>query len=186
MKREFSVGQMAKILNVARTTVINWINDGKLKAFQLPGGNNRVTRENLIKFMNEYGIPLSLLEEEYSGKTRVLIVDDEKDVHDILKEGLMREGMYEVKTTSTGFETGVLVKQFRPHVVVLDIKLKDIDGREVCEYIRKDPELSETKIIAISGRISDQKAKELTKQGFDVYLKKPFDIDTLHNTIKKL
>ena len=186
MKREFSVGQMAKILNVARTTVINWINDGKLKAFQLPGGNNRVTRENLVKFMNEYGIPLSLLEEEYSGKTRVLIVDDEKDIQDILSEGLMREGMYEVKTTSTGFEAGMAVRHFHPHVVVLDIKLKDIDGRKVCELIREDPELRETKIIAISGRISKQEEKKILKQGFDAYLKKPFDIDALHTTIKKL
>ena len=186
MKREYTVGQMAKIMSVARTTIINWIKAGKLHAFTLPGGNNRVTRENLVKFMNEYNIPLSLLEEKYSGNIKVLIVDDDKEICSILCEGLEKEGMYDVKTADNCLEAGMLLKEFRPQVLVLDSTVKQMGPKEICETVKNDPELRDTKLVAISGKMSDQKGRDLIKQGFDAYLKKPFDIETFHNTIKKL
>ena len=186
MKREFTVGQMAKILSVARTTIINWIKAGKLDSFTLPGGNNRVTRENFVKFMNEYDIPLSLLDDEYSGNTKVLIVDDDKEVLRVLEQGLKKEGIYDVKTAESFLEAGLLLKEFRPGVVALDSTAQGMSPKEISKVIRGNSERKKIKLIAISGKVSQQKGKEYVKQGFDAFLKKPFDIDALHGTIQKL
>ena len=126
------------------------------------------------------------LKENNIGIKKVLIVDDEKDIRDILKNGLEQYGIYDVRATYSGFVAGILLRKSRPHVIVLDIKLGDIDGRKMCEIIRQDSELSEIKLIGISGKISEQEEKSILKEGFDAYLGKPFDIDDLHKTIMKL
>ena len=56
MKKIFSVGEIAKILNVARSTVIYWIKDGRIKANQTPGGKNLIQRDDLISFMNTVAV----------------------------------------------------------------------------------------------------------------------------------
>ena len=160
MKREYTVGQMAKILNVARTTIINWIKAGKLDAFTLPGGNNRVTRENLIKFMNKYGIPLSMMEEEYSGNIKVLIVDREKEIVSILKKGLENKRIYDVETAGSFLKAGMLLKELHPSVLIIDSTAQQMTPKEITNLIKNDPELKEIKLIAISGKVSPQKSKE--------------------------
>lgn len=184
MKREFTVGEISKVLNVARSTVIYWIRDGRINAFQLPGGNNRVTRENLIKFMKTYNIPLEFIE-EYT-KKRILIVEDDPSQLKIFKDAFKRELEFEVQTASSGFEAGILTRQYRPHIIVMDIALKDVDGREVCKTLRDDVELSETKILAISGVISKKELNILKKQGFDDYLQKPFKLDVFRDKIREI
>jgi len=54
----FTTHQIAKECNVHHTTVINWINEGKLDSYSTPGGHRRVTEENLVRFMNKYQIPV--------------------------------------------------------------------------------------------------------------------------------
>ena len=174
MKREYTIGQIAKIINVARSTVINWIKDGRITAFQLPGGNNRVTRENLVKFMREYNIPLDFIDQDT--QKRVLVVDDDLDLLKVLETAISRDEEFSVRIASTGFQSGLLTKEFRPHIIVLDIGLEDIDGREVCRTVRSDPELSEAKVLAISGQIAQEDEKTLAEDGFDGFMRKPFDV----------
>ena len=162
----------------------NWIKEGRIEAFQLPGGNNRVTRENLIKFMKQYGIPLHFLDE--STKKRILVVDDDQEILNILEQAFQKEEDFMVRTARTGFQTGMVTREFRPHAILLDIALEDIDGRDVCRTIREDAELSETRIIAISGVISPEEECKLFEVGFDYYLKKPFDIKEMISKIREL
>ena len=184
MKREFSIGEIAKIINVARSTVINWVKEERLEAFQLPGGNNRVTRENLIKFMRSYNIPLDFLEQ--STLKRVLIVDDEQDVLETLSKAFKSQTEFDVRTASTGFQTGMITREYRPHVILLDIGLEDLDGRDVCNTLREDDELSETRIIAISGTVAAEEEEALLSQGFDMFMRKPIDMVAMLDSIKEL
>ena len=175
MKREYTIDQIAEIVNVTRSTVLKWIKGGTLKSVKLPEGENCITREDLTAFLNKKGIPIEYLDEEYSNKTRILIIEDDKDVLELLKGRLALKNKYHVWGRNSGFAAGAVLKKYRHHIVVLDVKLKDIDGRDICKLIKRDPELNLTKLVGISGKISAKEEDYILKQGFDVYLKKPFD-----------
>lgn len=184
MKREYGVTDVARILNVARSTVIYWIKDGRLNGHQLAKGHNRVLHEDLVDFMNKNSMPLDLINNTMN--KRVLLVDDDLSLLKIMTSALTRSDNITVHSTSFGFEAGLLTGTFRPHVVVLDIGLEDIDGREVCASIRKNPELSEIKILGISGLISEEEEKSILNWGFDNYMSKPFTVDDFTKEVTNL
>ena len=117
-------------------------------------------------------------------KTRVLIVDDETDITDTLRDLLNRETNYEASVATSGFEAGIAAEHIKPHVILLDIHLGEISGQEVCKTVRTNPDLQMTKVIAMSGQLSDADAAALLHQGFDGYLKKPFHIQQVIQTIE--
>lgn len=173
-KDVLTTGQVAKICNVAPRTVSKWFDSGQLRGYRIPGSKDRrIPLPQLIRFMKAHDIPLDGLE---GGTTRLLIVDDEVDIVNALQRGLSELTGYEIRVAMDGFEAGVLAEQFRPHVILLDINLGNISGREVCNHIRDNPELSGTKVIALSGAILGEQGTALLHQGFDGFLKKPFDL----------
>ena len=89
-------------------------------------------------------------------------------------------------TASSGFRTGILVREFRPHVLVLDIGLDDIDGRDVCLTLRNDPMLDDVKIVGISGIVSPGEGRKMLAEGFDHFQMKPFDARELVNTVRDM
>lgn len=182
MKKEFGVGEIAKMLNAARSTVIYWIKKGKLEAYQTPGGDNRVPRKNLIAFMEKQKIPLEYLND--IEKKKVLVVDDNPDILSIFQRAFSYEEDLALALAATGFEAGEMVNEFRPDLIMLDIKLPDMDGRTVCQYIRAKPEQRHTIIYAMSGLITEQEAGDLESQGFDKYFQKSFDIVEVMKEIK--
>ena len=186
MKRIYTPGDVAKILEKAKSTVSEWIHAEKLKARKSPGGNWQIMRPDLIEFMNEYDYPLDLIDGGREMKKRVLIADDDPDVLNMLYDAFDKEPGYEVKTAKDGFEAGMAAKEYCPHVIILDIKLNGMDGRSICRTIRKNPELRRTKVIGISGEISEEEEKEILTYGFDRYLSKPFDIDEFKALVKRL
>ncbi len=109
-----------------------------------------------------------------SAKTRILVVDDDPHLLKALERYLARQETCEVRTAASRLAAGIALKAFKPHVVVLDILLGDIDGREFLAALRKDPELSDVKAIAISDFIKEGEARSLFKRGFDAYFPKPF------------
>ncbi|MDB5356826.1 MAG: putative response regulator, partial [Phycisphaerales bacterium] len=111
-----------------------------------------------------------------TGCTRVLIVDDEQDIVEVLEKILEDEAKYEVEVARGGFAAGCIAEKFRPHVILLDLHLKDIDAPEVSKQVKKNPDLQLTKVIAMSGKMTDQEAQGLLPQGFDGFLRKPFHV----------
>jgi CheY-like chemotaxis protein len=75
-----------------------------------------------------------------------------------------------------GFAAGLTAEKFRPHVILLDMHLSDIDGREVAKAVKGNPDLQLTKVIAMSGKMTDEEAKGILGSGFDGFLKKPFHV----------
>ena len=105
-----------------------------------------------------------------------LIVDDEVDVVEVLERILEDEAKYEVEVAKGGFESGIVAEKFRPHVMLLDMHLSDLDGRVVCKQVKNNADLQLTKVIAMSGKLTDEEAKGLLASGFDGFLKKPFHV----------
>ena len=181
MKNLFTTGEAAEICDVSQQTIIRCFDAGRLTGFRIPGSKFRkIPRDSLIKFMKDNNIPLDNLE---SGKTKVLIVDDDAEVVELIADVLVRDGRFDVKTASTGYDAGILTERFRPNLILLDYKLPDINGNVVCQTIRKNPNFAETKIIIVSGVIKQDEIDDLLKAGAEDFIKKPFDITELVNKI---
>jgi len=133
--------------------------------------------------MKENSIPTDALE---SGRRRVLIVDDDQAVVDLIAEVLATDNRFEYKVVNNGFGAGMLANEYHPDLIILDVMLPDINGQVVCELIRKDAAMADIKIICISGMVEEDKIAELKAAGADDFLHKPLDIDELMKRICRL
>lgn len=177
-----TTGEVAKICNVAPRTVSKWFDSGQLRGYRIPGSKDRrIPMTALVKFMQDHNIPMDGLQ---SGRTRVLIVDDESEIVEVLEKVLTEQANYEVKKCHSGFAAGVECEKFRPHVLLLDIHLGDVNGEEVLKLVRDNEDLSLSKVIAMSGKLTDGQAHGLIQRGFDGYLKKPFHVRQVIETIE--
>jgi excisionase family DNA binding protein len=177
MKTVFTTGEAAKICKVSQQTIIRCFDNGQLKGFRVPGSRfRRIPREMLYKFMKDNGIPTDALE---SGKRKVLLVDDDNELVELMNKVLEEDGRFEVRIASNGFDAGMMVKEYRPDLIVLDVMLPDINGKEVCHRVRADDTLEDVRILCISGMIEEDKIQELRLSGADDFLHKPFDIEEL-------
>src|SRR6185437_10968969 len=177
MKTVFTTGEAAKICKVSQQTIIRCFDNGQLKGFRVPGSRfRRIPREALYKFMRDNGIPTDALE---SGKRKVLLVDDDAELVELMNKFLDEDGRFEVRIASNGFDAGMMVKEYRLDIIVLDVMLPDINGKEVCHRVRADTTLEDVRILCISGMIEEDKIQELRLSGADDFLHKPFDIENL-------
>ena len=184
MKEVYSTGEAAKICRVSQQTIIRCFDAGNLQGFYVPGSRfRRIPRDALAKFMKENGIPISNLD---TGKKKVLVVDDEPDIVELLVDSLQHDGRFEVKTASCGYDAGILTQQFHPDVIVLDYMLHDINADVVTKTIKSNPALEDTRIIIISGMIEEDKVQSLYDLGVHAYMRKPFQIDELISKIAEL
>lgn len=176
LKDVLTTGEVAKICNVAPRTVSKWFDSGALTGYRIPGSKDRrIPLNQLIRFMKQHGMPLNGLK---TGCTRVMIVDEEQDIVEVLEKILEDEAKYEVEVVRTGFAAGVTAEKFRPHVILLDMHLRDLDGRDLCKYVKGNPDLQLTKVIAMSGKMTDDEGKGLVSSAgnFDGFLRKPFHV----------
>lgn len=182
VKDVLTTGEVAKICNVAPRTVSKWFDSGALHGYRIPGSKDRrIPLNQLIRFMKQHNMPLNGL---MTGCTRVLIVDDEQDIVEVLEKILEGEAKYEVEVVKGGFAAGVTAEKFRPHVILLDMHLRDVDGKELCKIVKASPDLQLTKVIAMSGKMPDADLEALQTQGFDGSLKKPFHVRQVIESIE--
>lgn len=118
-------------------------------------------------------------------KTRVLVVDDEPDIIDLLKYNLEKEG-YEVETASDGIKAVKIAVKFKPDVILLDIMMPNQDGVETCRQIRDIPELKSTFIIFLTARSEEYSEVAAFDVGADDYITKPIKPRALLSRIAAL
>jgi excisionase family DNA binding protein len=181
MKELFTTGEAADICNISQQTIIRCFDSGRLKGFRIPGSRfRRVPRESLIQFMKENKIPLDNLE---TGKKKILIVDDDMEIVELVKDVLVRDGRFDVQSASSGYDAGILTQQFNPDLILLDYMLPDVNGNIVCQTIKKNPNFANTKIIIVSGVINRSEIDNLLKAGAEDFIQKPFNISLLVDKI---
>jgi excisionase family DNA binding protein len=184
MKTVFTTGEAAKICKVSQQTIIRCFDSGQLKGFRVPGSRfRRIPRNELYQFMRENGIPTDALE---SGKRKILVVDDDAELVELITDVLDKDGRFEVRSVNNGFDAGMMVKEYHPDLIVLDVMLPDINGKEVCQRVRSDPTMDDVKIICISGMVEQDKIEDLRASGADDFMQKPFEVDSLVDRICQL
>jgi excisionase family DNA binding protein len=184
MKTVFTTGEAAKICKVSQQTIIRCFDSGQLKGFRVPGSRfRRIPREQLYTFMRDNGIPTDALE---SGKRKILVVDDDVELVELITDVLERDGRFDVKSVNNGFDAGMMVKDYKPDLIVLDVMLPDINGKEVCQRVRNDNSMDMAKIICISGMVEEDKVGDLKAAGANDFMRKPFELDRLIDRICQL
>ncbi len=183
-KDVLTTGEVAKVCNVAPRTVSKWFDSGQLKGYRIPGSKDRrIPMTSLLQFMKDHGIPMDGV---MAGNPRVLVVDDESEITTVLKKLLIEQTNYEVKTASNGFEAGLECERFKPHVMLLDIHLAEGDARHVAKLVRENDDFAMTRIVAMSGKLTDGQSAVLRGEGFDGFLKKPFQVRQVIECIEKV
>ena len=116
---------------------------------------------------------------------RILLVDDEPDILEIISYNLLQEG-YQVITAENGIEAIELARKEKPHLIILDVMMPEMDGIEACERIRKFPELQETVITFLTARSEDYSQMAGFEVGADDYITKPIKPKVLMSKVKAL
>jgi len=181
MKDLFTTGEAAEVCRVSQQTIIRCFDAGRLEGFRVPGSRfRRIPRQSLVKFMKDNKIPLDTIE---SGKRKVLVVDDDAEIVELIVDVLDRDGRFDSETASSGYEAGIATERFRPELILLDYMLPDVNGNIVCQAIRGNPEFENIKIIIVSGVVKRDEIAQLIKSGAEDFIRKPFDVTELTGKI---
>ena len=114
---------------------------------------------------------------------KVLVVDDENQIRDLLGEFLEREG-YEVLLASSGEEAMELAERKIPHTILLDVKMPGIDGIEVCKRLKAEPKTQFIPVIMITGYVDNKMVA--IESGADDFVNKPIDLVELAVRVKSI
>jgi excisionase family DNA binding protein len=186
MKGEiFTTHDIARILSLDITTVIDWIDQEKLTGYKTLGGHRRVKKSDLVFFLQEHKMPIPT--QLTRTQKLILLVEDDADfrlaIRGFIKEIALDASLHEAEN---GFLAGKMVEEHKPDLVILDVFLPGINGFDVCKYIRRDPALAETKILAMSGQPGEETQREIMDSGADAFLRKPFGLADFQKSIEKM
>ena len=181
-----TVFKASKHCKVSPKTIINWIEAGHIKAYKTVGGHRRISQADLETFMRKQGIPIPD-EDADDGRKRILVVDDDPIIVETIVQALEEDEYdYEVISASDGFEAGIQVNHFKPHLLILDIMMPDIKGYDVCKKIKTDDETKNTKIIVLSAYLDEEKFKQMKDNGADICFSKPLPLSQLRAEVAQL
>jgi len=183
-KTVLTTGEVAKICSVAPRTVSKWFDSGQLRGYRIPGSKDRrIPLEHLVRFMRAHDIPLDGLE---TGRRRLLILDADRDLCAALHKTLGATGDCDVEIAESAFEGGAAAREFKPHVLLVDVTLPDVNPRSLSRFCRSVPDLQSTFLIGMASAMTDGAGQALLQDGFDGFLSKPFEVRALIDLIEAL
>jgi excisionase family DNA binding protein len=181
-----TVAKASEYCRVSPKTIINWVESGYIEAYKTVGGHRRINKKNLEAFMEKQGIPIPKTEMTGERK-RILVVDDDPIIVETIVLSLEEDEFdYEVISASDGFEAGLQINHFKPHLLILDIMMPDIKGYEVCKRVKSSPETKDTKIVVLSAYLDEEKFKQMKEHGADVCFSKPLPLPQLKEEAARL
>ncbi len=182
-----TTGEIAKYCHVTHRGVLKWVASGKLKAYRTPGKHSRVQIEDFLAFLKEYDMPVPKeIQERLQEVKRVLIVDDDRGIVQAISRTLMVSNKYQVDVAYDGFEAGQKFSQFKPDLVILDIRMPGLDGYHVCASIRKEAKNKFVQILAVSGENDQHEVKRMMDLGANGWLHKPFSNVQLQSKVQEM
>ncbi|UPT74651.1 MAG: response regulator [Elusimicrobiota bacterium] len=184
-EKTFTTFEVARLCGVFHTTVINWVNKGKLKARVTPGGHRRIPLSELVAFMKKYEMPVpSDIEDMHK---HILILDDEPMMTKLLEKGFQKhKDRFAVAVANNPVDALVMIGKKLPHLLVVDLLMPVMDGFQVCQILKSNPATKEMKIVAISGKKLTAPQQDFLKKNVDRFLQKPFDMADLVGAVDKL
>jgi len=179
--KPLTTGQAARYCYVSQATIINWIRQGKLKAYATPGGHHRILLPDFLSFLETHRMPVdSTL--RTSSKPQVLIVSDGSNTTK-LTQALQEDRRFDIAWAGNDHEAGAQVTRLEPDAVVLDTTSATLDCLALCRWLRASPEGGAMLVLAV-GRPKDERAAWAA--GADAYLSGPAVTDKLTTELEAL
>ena len=185
-EKPLTTGEIADLCHVHLRTVLQWIHDGKMKAYRTPGNHSRVKVDDFIDFLKHYNMPIPENLASRGNTRKLLIVDDDANMVSSLKRLLKKDSIFEIDVAYDGFEAGIKLLLFKPDLVILDMKMPGMNGYEVAQKIKRSANCVHTKIIGVSAYFEEADKTRLLEMGVERCLDKPFNSSDLLDEIKKL
>jgi excisionase family DNA binding protein len=174
-----TLGQAAKYLGVAQSTIRKWSDQGRVPAFYTPGGHRRYRRGDLDKFLENSGPGAK----DRVGPT-VLLVDDDPRLREYMRINLEVEGYSVVEAGSAEEGMAALEGERTPELILLDVMMPGTDGWEMLQRIQERH--GSIPVIMFSGQVDAQAAADAEKRGASAFIGKPFDPQELIDRAKQV
>jgi excisionase family DNA binding protein len=172
-----TLGQAAKFLGVAQSTIRKWSDQGRVPAFYTPGGHRRYRRRDLETFLDRSGP---------GGRTDgplVLVVDDDPRLREFMRINLTMEG-YTVREAASADEALEAIADTAPELVLLDVVMPGVDGWQMLQ--RMQERHGSIPVIMFSGQVDEESAAQAEQRGARAFVGKPFDPQQLIERAKQL
>ena len=174
-----TLGQAAKYLGVAQSTIRKWSDDGRVPAFYTPGGHRRYRRRDLDAFLERSGPGPA------QAGPLVLIVDDDDRLREYVRVNLEMEG-YSVREASSAEEGLGVLDEASPDLILLDVMMPGMDGWEMLRRVQERHGVGTIPVIMFSGKVDEESMREATARGAQGFLGKGFDPTQLVDQAKTL
>jgi excisionase family DNA binding protein len=179
-----TLGQAAKYLGVAQSTMRKWSDLGRVSAFYTPGGHRRYRRSDLDQFLDRSG-PASVGGGDNAAGPLVLIVDDDERVREYVRVNLEAEG-YHVREAANASEGLSALTEQSPDLILLDVMMPQVDGWEMLQQIHEHTGVGAIPVVMFSGKVDERSAAEAESRGAQGFIGKPFDPRSLIESTKQL
>jgi excisionase family DNA binding protein len=175
-----TLGQAARFLGVAQSTIRKWSDQGRVPAFYTPGGHRRYRRADLDTFLERSGP---------GGRTKagplVLLVDDDDKVRELVRVNLEFEG-YSVREAADADAGLAAIDEAKPDLVLLDVMMPHVDGWEMLRRMQDRYGPGAIPVVMFSGKLDEQAEEEAASRGAQAFVGKPFDLQQLIDRTKQL
>jgi excisionase family DNA binding protein len=177
--------EVATLVQVSPSSVLKWIDQGKLRAFRTPGGHRRVASDELLGFLRAHHLPVPRELEEQ--RVRLLVIDDEPKYLRSLGALLQRaDSRVEVELAENALDGLLKVGLMRPEAVLLDSYMPGMDGLDVCKRLKASEETSHIAVLAMSGRPSAELEKKFLDAGAAGFIPKPIQAGVVLSKLEEL
>ena len=174
-----TLGQAAKFLGVAQSTIRKWSDNGRIPTFYTPGGHRRYRRGDLETFLVRSGPG------RQQGGPAVLVVDDDAAMRELVRIQLEREG-YSVQEASSAAEGLASIEARKPELILLDVMMPHVDGWEMLRRIQERYGVGAIPVVMFSGKVDEQAQAEAATRGAQGFVGKPFDLQQLIDQAKQI
>jgi len=174
-----TLGQAARFLGVAQSTIRKWSDQGRVPAFYTPGGHRRYRRSDLETFLQRSGGPGG---QSKSGPL-VLLVDDDAKVRELVRVNLEFEG-YSVREAGGADEGLAAIEEAKPDLVLLDVMMPHVDGWEMLRRIQERHGAGAIPVVMFSGKADEDAQRQAASSGATGFVGKPFDLQQLIDQTK--
>jgi excisionase family DNA binding protein len=174
-----TLGQAARFLGVAQSTIRKWSDNGRVPAFYTPGGHRRFRRGDLEAFLARSGPA-----RQQAGPP-VLLVDDDERMRELVRLQLEREG-YDVQEAASADEGLASIEERKPELVLLDVMMPHVDGWEMLRRIQERYGAGVIPVLMFSGQVDDDGRRQAATAGARGFVGKGFDLDDLIEQAKSI
>ena len=179
-----TLGQAAKHLGVAQSTIRKWSDSGRVPAFYTPGGHRRYRRSDLDAFLSSSG-GVTQPQRVNGGPRTILIVDDDERLREFVRVNLEMEG-YQVREAADAEEGLAALEDEAPDLILLDVMMPKMDGWEMLQRVQERHGVGAIPVIMFSGKVEEKDLEGAQRRGAQAFIGKPFNPQQLIESTKQL